>query len=893
MRRGITATLLVLSALLCNPTSAQSCAIEQTSARTGTIMSIDLQTGCTNAARETFGAAALYWADFLYSPVPITVTANFQPLACTANSGVLGSAGATTATVNFSQAPLANTYYHIALANSLQGADLDTARADISMNYNNAIGTPGCLEGSSGWYFDDGSAPTTPSGYVDLYGTIQHEIAHGLGVSSYYDSTGSFPAASRTDVYSRLLFDETTGTLIDNLSSDGSRQAAFTSQGNLTWSGSAVDGAANTLTDGTTNGNVRMYAPNPYRSGSSVSHFDTALSPNDLMEPIKNSRAGTTFHLSRNLMRDIGWKTLPDPPVIALSAVASNSLTLSVTPPAQLGGTALLNYTVTCGSASVTTASTTVTVSSLSPGTEYDCYGFSTTAVGTSDPSNLIRQATYRTPVVYISSVTTDVGALIFQIGITLDGGLGIDQYSVSCTDGETTYTGSSPSNTISLTGLSSDQSYSCTAAATNSVGTGPDSAASTGLAPDSSATGLPIWLLYQATQQDRDGDRLLDQYETNTGNFVSATNTGTDPNKADTDGDGISDGDEVLGTIAGLDLPGMGVSPLKKTILLEYDWLSDDTQIWYDPVANANVNTPHNHRPTAAIAGWVEETFANAPVANPDGTTGIQLIQDYGQGGLFTGGNEIADDDGNISSDQQYSPFGTFFKDTRATHFAANREGYFHYTLFAHSYMWDGVFSDSSGYAELPGDDLIVTTVDWFAYGPDWVAGTIVHELGHNLNLRHGGDVGINYKPNYNSVMNYDFQFAGIDTDCQGCGNDCSLENSQFITGDPIADASLPLNVRARIDYSRGLRATLNEAALSETTGVCSANAIDWNRSGSIDASILATDINYSDTATEVLSDYNDWANIYYDGPADAISGGSALRSEEVACHNAPPPIK
>ena len=70
---------------------------------------------------------------------------------------------------------------------------------------------------------------------------------------------------------------------------------------------------------------------------------------------------------------------------------------------------------------------------------------------------------------------------------------------------------------------------------------------------------------MYQATQQDSDGDRLLDRYETNTGTFVSATNTGTDPNKADTDGDGISDGDEVLGTAAGLDLPGMGVSPLKK----------------------------------------------------------------------------------------------------------------------------------------------------------------------------------------------------------------------------------------------------------------------------------------------------------------------------------------
>ena len=892
MRRGVTATLLLFSALLCNQATAQSCAIEQTSERTGTTMSIDLQTGCTDAARETFGAAALYWADFLYSPVPITVTANFEPLTCNASGGTLGSAGPRTAARNFFGAPQASTWYAAALANSLSGEDLRSEITDINMRYNNAIGTPGCLEYTSGWYFDDGSAPTTPSGYIDLYGTIQHEISHGLGFLSLYSSDG-VPYDNSTDAYSRLLLDETTGTLIDNLSSDGSRKAAFTSQGNLTWSGSAVDGAANTLTDGTTNGNARMYAPNPWQNGSSVSHFDTVLSPNDLMEPMKNSRAGTTFHLSRNLMRDIGWKTLPDPPVIALSAVTSESLRLSVTPPAQLGGAALLSYTVTCGSTSVTTASTTVTVSSLSPGTEYDCYGFSTTALGTSDPSNLIRQATSRTPVVYISSVTSDIEKLTFQIGITSDGGAGIDQYSVSCTDGDTTYTASSPSNTVILTGLSSDKSYSCTAAATNSVGTGPDSAASTGLTPDSSATGLPVWLLYQATQRDSDGDRLLDRYETNTGTFVSATNTGTDPNKADTDGDGISDGDEVLGTTAGLDLPGMGVSPLKKTILLEYDWLSDDTQEWYDPVAEDYVNTPHNHRPTAAIAGWVEETFANAPVTNPDGTTGIQLIQDYGQGGLFTGGNEIADDDGNISSDEQYSPFGTFFKDTRATHFAANREGYFHYTLFAHRYMWDFEFSDSSGYAELPGDDLIVTTDNWFAYFPDSVASTIVHELGHNLNLQHGGDVGTNWKPNYNSVMNYNFQFSGIDTNCQGCGADCSDQNSSFIAGDPIADTSLPGSVRARIDYSRGLRATLNEAALSETTGVCSANPVDWNRNGSIDTSVAAASINKDDIATEVLSDYNDWANIYYGGPADAIGGGSALRSEAVACHNAPPPIK
>lgn len=44
----------------------------------------------------------------------------------------------------------------------------------------------------------------------------------------------------------------------------------------------------------------------------------------------------------------------------------------------------------------------------------------------------------------------------------------------------------------------------------------------------------------------DDDGDGLDDAVETGTGVFVSALDTGTDPNDPDTDGDGFSDGDEV-----------------------------------------------------------------------------------------------------------------------------------------------------------------------------------------------------------------------------------------------------------------------------------------------------------------------------------------------------------
>lgn len=45
----------------------------------------------------------------------------------------------------------------------------------------------------------------------------------------------------------------------------------------------------------------------------------------------------------------------------------------------------------------------------------------------------------------------------------------------------------------------------------------------------------------------DSDGDGLTDDVETDTGIYVSPTNTGTDPNDPDTDDDGVNDGLEVL----------------------------------------------------------------------------------------------------------------------------------------------------------------------------------------------------------------------------------------------------------------------------------------------------------------------------------------------------------
>jgi hypothetical protein len=62
---------------------------------------------------------------------------------------------------------------------------------------------------------------------------------------------------------------------------------------------------------GTTAGFPRLYAPATFAPGSSVSHWDTSLTPNVLMEPFINSDLTSTVKnpddLTKSLLNDIGW----------------------------------------------------------------------------------------------------------------------------------------------------------------------------------------------------------------------------------------------------------------------------------------------------------------------------------------------------------------------------------------------------------------------------------------------------------------------------------------------------------------------------------------------------------------------------------------------------------
>ena len=100
-----------------------------------------------------------------------------------------------------------------------------------------------------------------------------------------------------------------------------------------------------------------------------------------------------------------------------------------------------------------------------------------------------------------ITSTTSGDGRITLRVSVTDNGGASITRYGATCTDGTTTHTSTSASSAITVGGLTNDVAYTCTVTATNSVGTSSASAATPPITPEQIASGLPIWLLYQATQ--------------------------------------------------------------------------------------------------------------------------------------------------------------------------------------------------------------------------------------------------------------------------------------------------------------------------------------------------------------------------------------------------------
>ncbi|MEN8108885.1 MAG: thrombospondin type 3 repeat-containing protein [Pseudomonadota bacterium] len=252
-----------------------------------------------------FQKAAEIWGAAIESAVPIIIQARFDPLSCSASSAVLGAAGTINIIRDFTGAPESNTWYHSALANAVAGADLIPGSDDISATFNSAIdNNNNCLSGTN-WYL---GYDHNHGNDIDLLVVLLHEFAHGLGFSGFTNLSNGRFVNNIQDIYSHFTLDNSTG-LHWNEMSNNQRRASATNTGNVVWDGSAVvAAAAGFLTSGTDSaGNARLYAPSPVESGSSISHFDTAASPNLLMEPFITPSLGSDLDLTDEQLFDVGW----------------------------------------------------------------------------------------------------------------------------------------------------------------------------------------------------------------------------------------------------------------------------------------------------------------------------------------------------------------------------------------------------------------------------------------------------------------------------------------------------------------------------------------------------------------------------------------------------------
>jgi hypothetical protein len=253
-------------------------------------------------AKVPFNAAAAVWGNLLKSSVPIRITACWSDLA----GGTLGYSGGGTRHANFTNAPLADTWYAGSLANALAGSDLAEGYDDMHITYNSDYA-------ASFYYGTDGE----PAGKIDFMSVVLHEIAHGLNFSgsmAYNVSTtmGSwgygYPAYP--NIYDTFMRDGTAnpGNLLINAAFYANPSVALGSalRSDSVWFHGTNAMAANG------GGRVKMYAPATWASGSSYSHLDYSTfvgTANRLM--VYSLSPGVAVHdpgpVTVGMFKDMGW----------------------------------------------------------------------------------------------------------------------------------------------------------------------------------------------------------------------------------------------------------------------------------------------------------------------------------------------------------------------------------------------------------------------------------------------------------------------------------------------------------------------------------------------------------------------------------------------------------
>ena len=320
-------------------------------------------------AKKAFMRATKIWSYLFPSPVPIDVEAYWSPL----EPGILGSARPGGARgggyfQDFKGAPEKRLWYPAALANAINTdrKDLDDVNPEITARFNsNSLYVS--------WYFGLDAKPGVRQ--YDFVTAVLHELGHGLGLISqetYNERLKTFSNNNPT-IFSGFVANSSGRRLSDIPSTDSNFESYVTNE--LFWVGENGKRANQ-------NSQIKLFTPDEYKSGSSVSHLDDNIYPKSMSDGLMSSSISTqqAIHdpgpLALAMFEDMRGKT-PDKRLSSvqnLRGVAGNkSVTLFFDAPEEAVRQEISNYSVRVypGDRIVTAKSSPVTIDKLDAGLPY------------------------------------------------------------------------------------------------------------------------------------------------------------------------------------------------------------------------------------------------------------------------------------------------------------------------------------------------------------------------------------------------------------------------------------------------------------------------------------------------------------------------------------------